>query len=110
MQYFPTYLFKYNKIIYHLKAYKVAFLNFWKENFLGNGQIQNGVYNDVIIVFLITILDKNFVGKESHGNKRFCKKQKVFYMYKKLWRDYYDSFQNGGLWSYGSEKPIFLMK
>ena len=51
MQYFPTYLFKYNKTIYHLKAYKVAFLNFWKKNILGIGQIQNGVYNDVIIVF-----------------------------------------------------------
>ena len=46
MQYYLTYLFKYNKIIYNLKAYKVVF--------------QKGMYNDVIKVFSITILNKNY--------------------------------------------------
>ena len=40
-----------------------------------------------------------FLGKESHENERFCK----------IWGSYCDSFQNGGLWSYGSEKPVFYM-
>ena len=72
IQSLPTYLFKYNETIYHLKAYKVVFLNFWKKKYIFNvGQIQNGIYNDVIKAFLIT---QKFIGKESHENKRFCKK------------------------------------
>ena len=62
----------------------------------------------------MTILNKNFLGKESHENKRFCKKQKVFYMYKehllKIWGGYCNSFQNGALWTYGFEKPVFPWK
>ena len=28
----------------------------------------------------------------------------------KIWGGYRDSFQNGSLWSYGSEKPIFFFE
>ena len=46
--------------------------------------------------------------------KDSAKRKKVFYVYKehllKMWGDYWDLFEYDGLWSYGSEKPVFFMK
>ena len=82
-----------------------------KKIILGVGQIQNGVCND-FNVYLITILNKIFMGKRVMRIKDSAKSKSVFFMYKedllKIWGGYGDLFQNGSLSSFDSEKPVFF--
>ena len=112
-QYFPTYLFEYNKITYHLKAYKVVFLSFWKTIFWLLAKFKMAP-----IMMSSRVFNNNFKQKLSWEREswewKVLQKAKSFlhvlYIYWKFRGGYCDSFQNGGLFSYGSEKPVFFKK